>query len=85
MKLFYLILLIIGFLFPNFMIKSISYTNSDLSDKVVDFSTNILVSSNDYKYSYHVEPTFAIGQNNEIFTGWKEANGPSSGGLDVSF
>jgi hypothetical protein len=32
-----------------------------------------------------VEPTFAIGQNNEIFTGWKEANGPSSGGLDVSF
>jgi hypothetical protein len=55
------------------------------SDEILSFSNNILLSISDSVYPEHVEPTLTIGINDEIYTGWKEARGPSSGGVDVSF
>ncbi|NHJ33053.1 MAG: exo-alpha-sialidase, partial [Asgard group archaeon] len=50
-----------------------------------NFSKNILLSTNDSLYPHHVEPTIAIGPNDQIFAGWKNADGHNTGGLRVSF
>ncbi len=61
-------------------------TNTSSSNGLIkSFSKNIPLSTSDTKYPQHVEPTLAIGQNNELYVGWKDALQPSSAGVDVSF
>lgn len=48
------------------------------------FSTNVLVSTSKL-YPQHVEPTMALGPNNQIFVGWKDADTATGSGVDVSF
>ncbi|MHA2387759.1 MAG: sialidase family protein, partial [Candidatus Hodarchaeales archaeon] len=52
---------------------------------IVKFSENRLLSSSDFPYTHHVEPTIAISGNGTIFTGWKEAYTHNGGGVRVSF
>lgn len=66
----------------NLTIVSIADTNNTIFKT---FSPNVLLSTSDALYPQHVEPTLAIGLNNELYVGWKNALGPSSAGVDVSF
>ena len=83
----FVLLLII--LFPTFTNFETFLGNHEVlasnDGSIKSFSTNILLSTNDSIYPQHVEPTLAIGSNNELYVGWKEALSPSSGGVDVSF
>jgi len=49
------------------------------------FSEDVLLSTSDLHFTHHVEPTIAIGPDDQIFAGWKDANGHNTGGLRVSF
>ena len=49
------------------------------------FSENVLLSTSDLHFAHHVEPTIAIGPDDQIFAGWKDADGHNTGGLRVSF
>ena len=51
----------------------------------MSFSKNIILSTRDADYAYHVEPTLAISSNNTVFVGWKDAFGHDTSGLRVSF
>ena len=86
LKLFLLVSLI---LLGNFIIVESSFvktsTFTGLEDTITQFSTNILLTTSDDKYPEHVEPSLAIGENDQLFVGWKEAQTPISAGLDVSF
>ncbi len=46
--------------------------------------TNIKVSTDDF-FPHQVEPTMALGNDNEIFVGYKEAQAHNGGGFAVSF
>jgi hypothetical protein len=82
-------LIIFNILICNFIfiaIINVSQTEATSSNNFfVSFSVNKLLSESDSQYSYHVEPSLAIGSNNELFVGWKEANGHNTAGVDVSF
>ena len=79
-----LILLLSNFLIFGLVVPSKQSNNNELNS-YKSFSKNILLSTSDSKYPQHVEPTLAIGQNNQLYVGWKNANYPNSGGLAVSF
>lgn len=66
----------------NFSEQSVAEANNTVFKS---FYPNILLSTNDTLYPQHVEPTLAIGSNDELYVGWKNALGPSSAGVDVSF
>ena len=70
---------------PNLVVISNSYdTKISSNTSANSFSTNILLSTSN-SFSQHVEPTMAIGFDNQIFVGWKNANSPTSPGVGVSF
>ena len=77
---FFLILLVIGIVLfsPLYAINSFSLSSNP-------FSSNILLSISNSPYPHHVEPTFAISDNGTLFAGWKDAKGPSSSGVRVSY
>lgn len=52
---------------------------------ISSFSKNILLSTSDTPYTHHVEPTLAIGINEIIFAGWKNAFSHNGPGVRVSF
>ncbi|NHJ48205.1 MAG: exo-alpha-sialidase [Asgard group archaeon] len=52
---------------------------------ILGFSDNILLSTDDISYPHHVEPTIAIGDDDTIYAGWKNANGHNTGGVRVAF
>lgn len=82
---FFLIVLI----FTNFIIIENNFVRNAESGTdnnfITNFSTNTLLSTSDFTYPQHVEPTLAIGLNGELYVGWKEALGLASSGVDVSF
>ncbi len=49
------------------------------------FSDEILLSTFDFDYNHHVEPTLAISDNGTIFAGWKNSETHNGGGAQVSF
>ena len=89
MKNGWLIVFLSGFLILNFALPvsiSVHQVNSSPStESILSFSSNILLSTSDSVYPQHVEPTMAIGSNNEIYIGWKDALLPDTAGVDVSF
>lgn len=52
---------------------------------IIAFSDEILLSTFDFEYSHHVEPTLAISDNGTIFAGWKSSETHNGGGAEVSF
>lgn len=52
---------------------------------ITKFSKNVLLSTRDTPYTHHVEPTLAIGENDVIFVGWKNAYSHNGPGVRVSF
>ena len=60
---------------------------NDTSDEfqIVGFSEDILISTDDFNYPHHVEPTLAIGLGDRIFVGWKNAMGHNTGGVRAGF
>ncbi len=50
-----------------------------------NYTQNILISTDDSVWPHHVEPTMALGENDEIFVGWKEATEHDGGGKGVTF
>jgi hypothetical protein len=49
------------------------------------FTDDVLLSTDDLPYPHHVEPTIAIGPDDQIFAGWKNADGHNTGGVRVAF
>ncbi|MHA1990020.1 MAG: sialidase family protein [Candidatus Hodarchaeales archaeon] len=80
-KFYVIFLVVLLFLFSGIVNSS---GNDSLSNSN-EFSENILLSTLNNPYPHHVEPTFAISENGTLFAGWKNAMGPSSGGVRVSF
>lgn len=82
-------LLLILLLLPTVMIFDSSFVKESNAEPntsfIRNFSSNVLLSTSDQNYSQHVEPTLAIGPNNQLYVGWKNAQYPYSGGLGVSF
>ncbi|TFG28034.1 exo-alpha-sialidase [Candidatus Thorarchaeota archaeon] len=56
-----------------------------LQSTIIAFSDEILLSTFDFEYGHHVEPTLAISDNGTIFAGWKNSETHNGGGADVSF
>jgi len=52
--------------------------------EIVAFSHDILLSTDDSLYAHHVETTMAIGDEGQIFVGWKDAMSHNGGGYRVS-
>ncbi|MHA2191958.1 MAG: sialidase family protein [Candidatus Thorarchaeota archaeon] len=52
---------------------------------VVDFSQNLLLSTEDDSYDHHVEVTMVISDNGTLFAGWKNSETHNGGGARVSF
>jgi len=85
-----------GFIFSLQLILTLSFNsinttvNSELYSAnnnpfIGSFSEDILLSTSDLHFAHHVEPTIAIGPDDQIFAGWKDADGHNTGGLRVSF
>lgn len=53
--------------------------------EVAGFSTNKLISTSDFPWLQHVEPTIAVSDNGVLFAGWKNAETDYGGGARVSF
>jgi hypothetical protein len=56
----------------------------DVTQSIVSFSENILLSTQDLPYAHHVEPTIAISDNGTILAGWKNSETHNGGGARVS-
>ncbi|MHA1966213.1 MAG: sialidase family protein [Candidatus Hodarchaeales archaeon] len=80
LKLFFIVTLLNGFIIE----VSISHPATNEYD-IVEFSDNLVLSTDDFVYSHHVEPTLAISQEDHIFVGWKNAHGHNTAGVRVSF
>ncbi|MHA2075529.1 MAG: hypothetical protein ACW97X_12990, partial [Candidatus Hodarchaeales archaeon] len=80
LKLFFIVTLLNGFIIE----VSISHPATNEYD-IVEFSDNLVLSTDDFDYSHHVEPTLAISQEDHIFVGWKNAHGHNTAGVRVSF
>ncbi|MHA2299414.1 MAG: sialidase family protein [Candidatus Thorarchaeota archaeon] len=52
---------------------------------IVDFTQNLLLSTDDIVYNHHVEVTMVISDNGTLFAGWKNAETHNGGGARVSF
>lgn len=52
--------------------------------EVVEFSENLLLSTDDSIYPHHVEVSMAISDNGSIFAGWKNADTHNGPGIRVS-
>ncbi len=78
------ILLLITLLFIIKFHPSYGFKQSD-ETSISSFSKNILLSTSDTPYPHHVEPTLAIGENDVIFAGWKNAFSHNGPGVRVSF
>ena len=89
MKIIKLIIIVLILIVSNITILSNSNTsesyNTSSNTTNESFSTNIQLTINDNLYPQHVEPTLTVGPNNELFVGYKEANTPTGGGVNVSF
>ena len=80
----FFILLLPNILIFNALIGTNASDNTEVNS-IKSFTKNILLSNSDTKYPQHVEPTMAIGSDNQLYVGWKNAFYPNSGGLAVSF
>ncbi|MBK5114124.1 MAG: exo-alpha-sialidase [Candidatus Heimdallarchaeota archaeon] len=67
------------------MATSAGPTETNEEPFISSFSENVLLSTEDLPYPHHVEPTIAIGPNDQIFAGWKNAEGHNTGGIRVAF
>ncbi|MFX1286675.1 MAG: sialidase family protein [Promethearchaeota archaeon] len=64
--------------------SGITLINND--SLITSFSENILLSTVDFPYSHHVEPTLAISETDgTLFAGWKNAYSHNGPGVRVSF
>jgi hypothetical protein len=52
---------------------------------IVDFTQNLLLSTDDSSYNHHVEVTMVISDNGTLFAGWKNSETHNGGGARVSF
>jgi hypothetical protein len=52
---------------------------------IVDFTQNLLLSTDDISYDHHVEVTMVISDNGTLFSGWKNSETHNGGGARVSF
>ena len=52
---------------------------------IVDFTQNLLLSTDDSMYNHHVEVTMVISDNGTLFAGWKNSETHNGGGARVSF
>lgn len=84
LTLIFILLTLGNLLFYTVIIDGNSST-SVLGNGIVDFSSNMLITTSDTKYPEHVEPTLAIGNTDQLYVGWKEAQTHISAGVDVSF
>ena len=67
-------------------ISSYSLTQNEPNDKkILGFSNNILLSTNNNNYAHHVEVSMAISDDGILFAGWKNSETDSGGGARVSF
>jgi hypothetical protein len=59
--------------------------NESNEKKILVFSDNILLSTNDNNYAHHVEVSMVISDDGILFAGWKNSETDSGGGARVSF
>ena len=59
--------------------------NESNEKKILGFSDNILLSTNDNNYAHHVEVSMVISDDGILFAGWKNSETDSGGGARVSF
>jgi hypothetical protein len=52
---------------------------------IVDFTQNLLLSTDDNLYNHHVEVTMVISDNGTLLAGWKNSETHNGGGARVSF
>ena len=55
------------------------------SEKPFNFPKNILLSTDDSQWEHHVEPTMALGDDDRIYVGWKNAIEHDGGGKSVAY
>ncbi|MHA1771221.1 MAG: sialidase family protein [Candidatus Thorarchaeota archaeon] len=82
------IFLVISTIGPSRALPVKSNRSHDLTqtgDKIVAFSENILLSTDDAQYAHHVEVTMALGNLGKIYVGWKNAETHNGGGASVSW
>ncbi|MHA1555407.1 MAG: sialidase family protein [Candidatus Heimdallarchaeota archaeon] len=93
-KVFFIIILLPIVSFSGIIVKKSSVecnaklhllNESGDSYQISNFSEAFLISTDDLSYPHHVEPTIAMGEENTIFVGWKNAYGNESGGVRVGF
>ncbi|MFW9846664.1 MAG: sialidase family protein, partial [Candidatus Thorarchaeota archaeon] len=65
------------------VISNANETTGSLPE-VVEFSENVLLSTDDSTYPHHVEVSMAISDNGSIFAGWKNADTHNGPGIRVS-
>jgi hypothetical protein len=58
--------------------------NESNEKKILGFSNNILLSTNDNNYAHHVEVSMAISDDDALFAGWKNSETHYGGGARVS-
>ncbi len=67
-------------------VLSCSFPLNEASEKkILGFSNNILLSTDDNNYAHHVEVSMAISDTGVLFAGWKNAETHYGGGARVSF
>ena len=59
-------------------------TSVETQSVVSEFSSNVLLSTDDSSYPHHVEVSMAISDNGTIFAGWKDSNTHDGAGIRVS-
>ena len=83
-----ILILPIGFVASTDLTDNLNITSPgstpESSFQVNAFSKNILLSTDDNNWNYHVEPMIAIGDNGTLFAGWKNANTHNGAGEHVS-
>ncbi|MHA2247079.1 MAG: sialidase family protein [Candidatus Hodarchaeales archaeon] len=65
--------------------RNSNYSQYQSVDKPSIFAKNILLSTDDSNWVHHVEPAMALGDNDELFVGWKNAIEHDGGGKSVAF
>ena len=67
-------------------VSSYSFTLNEANEKkVLGFSNNILLSTDDNNYAHHVEVSMTISDDGVLFAGWKNSETHYGGGARVSF
>ena len=67
-------------------IDNLAFQNASVETQPVvsEFSSNILLSTDDSLYQHHVEVSMAISDNGTLFAGWKNSETHNGGGIRVS-